>query len=351
MKFIKRYITTVFVAVAATLHANSNEEFNAFLDTYLQPQDSIILKIPLEYQPRYIYDLVFSEENIYVCAEAEYPLLKFDRTGKFIKAIGKKGNGPEEFPMNPRKICYNKSDGTLFLTDGPMGITLYVVKRDVISSRVTDAKFVRVVDVEIINNQLILAFSANAKWHIKISNTKELAFNDHQPLPESASMLRLVASPFWALQKTDDYSFITHYGYPFEVFKYNISGQGLKRTTIFNGWKSTNNFRMLSEDISANTVLKSGHDPFSMYKKISICDWIIANKKNQYLGSYWSVDEKTDMHFATLFVIENGKIVIERRLPQHLLGNIIPVDNKLYFYEFLDFANSSDIVLKPYGFK
>ena len=62
-----------------------------------------------------------SEENIYVADSGNYRIQKFDRDGKYLQTIGRKGEGPGEF-RRPLGICFNAENNLYVLESRKMQI-------------------------------------------------------------------------------------------------------------------------------------------------------------------------------------------------------------------------------------
>lgn len=58
-----------------------------------------------------------SEENIYVLEYRNCRLQKFDKSGNFLKTIGRKGQGPGEFER-PLEVCIAKTTENIYVKDG-----------------------------------------------------------------------------------------------------------------------------------------------------------------------------------------------------------------------------------------
>ena len=56
-----------------------------------------------------------AEGNVYVLDAGNYRIQKFDKNGKYLTTIGRKGEGPGEF-MGPKKVCID-SNGTIYVFD------------------------------------------------------------------------------------------------------------------------------------------------------------------------------------------------------------------------------------------
>lgn len=66
-----------------------------------------------------------SEMNLYVVDNKKSKILKFDKTGKFIKDWGRKGQGPGEFPWNPVDIFVSEKDTAVYVYDSSGRLTIF----------------------------------------------------------------------------------------------------------------------------------------------------------------------------------------------------------------------------------
>jgi hypothetical protein len=101
------------------------------------------------------YLAVDDEENIYAMDQGETHVKVFDKNGTFLRAIGKKGEGPGEL-LNPNKI-FIKSNNQLVIEDFIRNLTYYSLEGKYIKAQSTVKTFP--VGISVSSNGYILAMT------------------------------------------------------------------------------------------------------------------------------------------------------------------------------------------------
>jgi len=122
---LKYLIVILLLAVTVKSKTHYDSLNNFIIEKYFYRTDSITLRIPAKYTPKFVYDFAVSKNFIYMLSESNYPILQFKKNGEFVRWIGEKGNGPEEFQITPLKIAANSLSDNFVAVDGPIGISLY----------------------------------------------------------------------------------------------------------------------------------------------------------------------------------------------------------------------------------
>lgn len=116
MIFSKRFFAAiiVFSLIFSSAHLTANKGKNASITKTLQPimsfppeTDNVLLIFPTEFH-------MDEEDNLYVIDQNQSAIIKYTASGKFIKKIGRRGEGPAEFEM-PHKFVYDNK--MLFIVD------------------------------------------------------------------------------------------------------------------------------------------------------------------------------------------------------------------------------------------
>jgi len=113
---LKRFFLSIFVLylIFNSAHLSANKDENTIVPKLLQPvmsfpqeSDNVLLIFPTEMH-------MDEEDNIYVIDQSLSAIIKYTANGKFIKQIGRRGEGPGEFEM-PHKFIYDNNK--LFIAD------------------------------------------------------------------------------------------------------------------------------------------------------------------------------------------------------------------------------------------
>jgi len=326
------------------LICNAQNDNLSFLLTekYLSFIDSLTLEVPVQFTPKFVYDFAFSKNYIYLLGESKYPILKFTRTGKFVRAVGKTGNGPGEFRITPLKIAANESSDNFVVIDGPFGISLYFYNSEKKIKQYTNMAYFGFVDVELFNDIPVIVCSSNSEKHIKVLDKSFKIDKSFIDLPGESKVLGSVRTPFWGIQKTGKVSFLSHPGYPFQIYNNRID----INTHDINSSKLSVTHNDLSD---FHAPVYKAKLSIGEYKKYSSISWLIGNEK-YLLGTFFGYDENGKSITET-FLVKDNKLIQKWHLNIDDLLSIIPVGNQLMVHKYRNFEKSSDMTLSFWKLK
>jgi len=327
----------------------------SLINKYFKKADSIILKYKKSNYPKLIRDISFNNDYIYVLGINEkFPIVKFDISGKFIKNISRKGNGPNEFNFNPSKIA---SDKDLLVVLSSNFNMLYLFKNDNFvkkfqffniknnSNTIKRKDILRTKDVALINNQIILfcsGFHFTGK-HIVVLDTNFTIKKGYINLPDNNSLTALIPMSFWAVQENNDF-FISHIQYPFVFYTFKVGNDSILNINEINN-VIPKNYKLIDENLTLEHVLKKydNNKRLKIYESFSKI-WFVIKNENYYIGIY-RTDELGNKANYYLFIIRNDKIILDKKFSDVFeIMFIIPTNNTLYMQKF----NKSNYFVKLY---
>jgi len=94
-----------------------NTQKSLKLSDFIKEVELIPLESSKDAYFRYPYSHTIGEKYIMVADAERAQMVLFDRKGKFIRAIGKKGKGPGEF-IEPRQAAMDPNEEFIFIADG-----------------------------------------------------------------------------------------------------------------------------------------------------------------------------------------------------------------------------------------
>jgi len=117
---------------------------------------SEILYIPLETNPDCMIDKINHIElsSSYIFVNDVNRLLQFDKTGKFIRQIGRQGRGPEEY-VNINNFCINEIENEI-----------YILTYDKVLIFDLNGRFIRTLKLSFRPSQIILIDHNNLMYHL-----------------------------------------------------------------------------------------------------------------------------------------------------------------------------------------
>lgn len=323
---------------------------NNNLDTIsaLTLSDSCTLHYPLKAYPLFIWDIAHNDSFIYIIGQSDkYPIVKFDKNGRFIKAIAKTGYGPGEVvpSIHLRLSVHGKM---LAFADyiNANKITLY--END---DYKTEKYFPReniITDIAFLNeNRLLVACSGFSKKHLFILDENLKIIDSKYNIPVTASISSLFPSGDWSVQVVNT-NIISNLVYPFKIYKSKIDNNKLKLIESYSDinakhWKSVDStITMLS--FMANKP--SNKERQLLKKSVSRLNGVIY-KEDYFACHFIYYDEKyADKKQHCIFVMKDGDIFYETIFNPRLPFILIP--NGEHFVSFDYSKVNNNIILKLY---
>jgi len=340
-----RRILIEFFLLPCLLFSQSNL---SVLKQYMNHIADVRLHVPDYCTFRYLLDIAIFDDKIFICVDSGFPVQIYKKDGNFVKTIGRSGHGPNEFPIQPQKISVNTNGGNLALTDGPLGITVYLIEGNKILAKSSD-NFKGIDDIDFIGNNIITIHSFSADKHIKILEKNFEIIKQYIDVPKQSSVLNIVRSPYWAIQKWDK-GIITHLSYPNLIASGKIQTESLTNIELLPDLNLIN-YNYLGDDYTLDIFRRSGQSPMKVYQEYSKIKWIITNG-NFSLGKYISHEPGKDRSIKSmLFYLKKEILINETEIINDIGYRLIPFNDKLVFYDFIDFSETSDVSLSIWQLK
>ncbi len=318
--------------------------------------DSCELAYPLEAFPKRIDDVAISDSFIYTIGESpNYPVVKFDRSGNFIRYIGKSGKGPGEIPHN----YWNKLDAfgnrLAILIRGENRIILYendiyLREKQFEIFKKGDEMYIK--DLGFADSEnLMLICNAISKYHIHLTDIALRRKKQFYLLPPSASLQFIMGQSFyWGVQKTE-HGFISHFVYPPNWIEFTIMNDQLE---LLKDYSDVNyhNFPTVDSTLTIEKVRERQDETKTHFATGNLC-WLVK-LENFYVGYYLYFGEKVVNNnkpipekevFRQIFIAENGKIIFEKSIAPEDSRMMLPYNEHLIKYAFRKRGDDIKVVL------
>ena len=307
-----------------------NENFS--LNNFFSIKDSIIIDIPNKYLFSYIKDISVFKNGMYLCvASKKFPILKLENN-KYIKNIGRIGQGPNEYNFPPTKISCDSTGKFFIASDGPNALNIYFYNGSKLMKK-NFYKLKRIYDVELYENKIIIGLAGRAKYRIILYDTAFNLISKKIKLPKVASMLENIGTPFWTFQRNGN-EIISNISYPLHIYRSIIKGNRIISKEILPNLK-LKNYGEIDTTLSLdNTFKMTRKKRLRLYARMGKLFWILKNK-NKYVGMYFYQDKKSKAKF-NLFIVDENKKLLELPINNHKDAlTLIPVGDHLINYSFI----------------
>ena len=327
------------------------------LESVFSVEDSIILNYPVEALPKRIDDVAISDSFVYTIGESpNYPVVKFDRAGNFIRYIGKAGKGPGEIPHN----YWNKLDAMgnklAVLIRGENRVILFENDVYKLQDRFeiyeeNDEKHIK--DIGFLDDQnLLLICKDISKHNVLLTDDKLNIKQRFFKLPLTASLGAINGQAFyWGIQRIPE-GYLSHFVYPpmWIVFD-QIDG----KLNLNDKIRSINfqYFPVVDSSLSLYTVRAAGMNTSEIEKSIGNLFWV-TQKDGFFIGSYMyykkgnidagNTSQSGSVDFV-IFVTKNNKILVEKIISRDDGIMMLPYNEYLIKYAIRKRGDDIKVVL------
>lgn len=333
MKITIYFLLTLLVFI---IYCSRNTDKRDKNESFFVVYDSLSLNYPDSLFPKKILDIVYQNDYIYVLngdRKMEYPLVKFTKDGKFIKAVGRKGGGPKEYKYPIQKICANDDYIALFT----IGVnSLWILKDDkIVKHKNIDMKL-KVTGITFIDNDnLLLSTFGDSPKHIVILDSSLNIVEKLQDMPENAELITHGGSYVFidGLFKRNN-KYYTQLGYPYIIYETEKINGKYSVKPIIKDLKLDNLYGKKPEKLKND--LDNNNIPLGEYMNSLNPIYKIYVEDDYVAGIFMGFDKKEQKQGVYLFLAKGGKKIVERKGTFERLGGMIPYDDGMaqaHFYK------------------
>lgn len=293
----------------------------------IDPIETIDLEMEGNPNISYINDIAFTKENIFL-VDRMLGVLKFDRNGKFISQIGKKGEAPEEYQMAVA-INLNENKNNLIVADwSQMKIVSYDLEGNFLASTKLPGN-----PISFFTQQdSVLVFQEDMNRSTK-KNEQNIIFSSVNF--ETLDSKNYQNSIFtWDSKFHRNYSFLNVLGNSndqdlFYLPRVFLEGLSNHNDTIFRKENDQLNPEFLIQFSGFNKDEKMGIDHMDLYENQA--DLLFKQNKQSY---FLKLDLQNKKPLAFLSVFNNQELSVEN-FPKHL-------GDELYYSVFKDESGTEE---------
>ena len=155
--------------------------------------------------PKYIKRIIFSDDMIFIAQKEN--ILVFNGSGKFIRSIGSKGQGPGEY-LEIRNIVFDETNKRLFLVSWRKIICYDLSGNVLMESSFSPSRFEYIIyDINYFNNELLLiGWSIDNKDETGLfAHAEVFRLNEDLQIIDSSTILKVYEHSGWSDSGSEDY--------------------------------------------------------------------------------------------------------------------------------------------------